>query len=308
MRASVIIANYNYGRFLRQCIDSVRAQTYPHVEIIVVDDGSTDDSRAVLESYGSAVVGVYQQNAGQAAALSAGFARSSGELICLLDADDGWYPHKLERIVATFAAQPQAQWVRHKIELVDEQLQPLHSVMPPFRGSAPVPGDPVLFLETGLRAGTTLVMRRALAERVFPVVITPELALDADDTVLFAHVFRQRAPGYSLDEVLGFYRRHAGTRFTAQDMPRLLQREAALADALSGYLGFTPRSPGYKLRVALAALAGQPRTPDYLAGLNALLSLWHRPKLLARQFAALSYAYVAPQRWVRRISAIGADQ
>src|SRR5215213_900396 len=91
---SVIIDNYNYGRFLREAIDSALGQTYPRVEVIVVDDGSTDDSRAVIAAYGDRVVPVLKENGGQASAFNAGFAASRGELICFLDADDTFMPEK----------------------------------------------------------------------------------------------------------------------------------------------------------------------------------------------------------------------
>ena len=65
MRASVIVTSYNYGRFLRTAIDSALAQTYP-AEVIVVDDGSTDESRQIIESYGSRIVSLFKSNGGRA--------------------------------------------------------------------------------------------------------------------------------------------------------------------------------------------------------------------------------------------------
>src|SRR6188474_3407037 len=95
---SVIIDNYNYGRFLREAIDSALGQTYPRVEVIV-DDGSTDDSRAVIAAYGDRVVPVLKENGGQASAFNAGFAASRGELICFLDSDDAFKPEKVAAVV-----------------------------------------------------------------------------------------------------------------------------------------------------------------------------------------------------------------
>jgi glycosyltransferase involved in cell wall biosynthesis len=310
---SVIIANHNYARFLEPCVRSVLGQTYAHAEIIVVDDGSTDDSRAVITAFGERVRAIFQQNAGQAAALSAGFAASRGDLIALLDADDGWYAHKLEVVVETFQARPHIQWLRHKLAMVNEALEPLGGAIPVYRGSAEVPGNPLLLLESGITAGTTLVMRRALAAQVFPVVITPALALDADDTVILARIFAQRATGYSLDQVLGYYRRHAGTRFNVHDLPRLLQREAALADALGQELGYGRPSSSYKLATVIAALEGErwwraDRLGNYLRGLRSATRLWRHPALLTRQTLALTYALAAPARWLRRFDAIAPAQ
>jgi glycosyltransferase involved in cell wall biosynthesis len=84
---SVVITSYNYGRFLGQAIDSVLAQTYPDVECIVVDDGSTDNSRDVIAARPN-VVAIFKQNGGQAKALKTGVEAAKGEVIISLDADD----------------------------------------------------------------------------------------------------------------------------------------------------------------------------------------------------------------------------
>ena len=86
--ASIIINNYNYGRFLADAIDSALSQTYPHVEVIVVDDGSTDSSRVIIGRYGDRITAVLKENGGQASAFNAGFRVSLGETIVFLDADD----------------------------------------------------------------------------------------------------------------------------------------------------------------------------------------------------------------------------
>lgn len=100
---SVIIPNYNYGRFLRQAIDSALAQTYQNIEIIVADDGSTDDSDQIIESYGTRIRSFKQANAGVSAVRNRAFAEARGELVALLDSDDIWLPDKLEKQVKLFA-------------------------------------------------------------------------------------------------------------------------------------------------------------------------------------------------------------
>src|ERR1700722_9815005 len=93
----VVIDNYNYGRFVRDAGDSALAQDHPAVNVIVVDDGSIDDSRTVLRAYGDRIDLVLQDNAGQSAALNAGFERSRGELAMFLDADDVLVPDAASR-------------------------------------------------------------------------------------------------------------------------------------------------------------------------------------------------------------------
>lgn len=99
---SVIINNYNYGRFLSEAVDSALGQTYRHVEVIAVDDGSTDDSLTVLRPYTDRVSIIAKENGGQATALNAGFQRSRGEIIVFLDSDDILLSNALEQAVARF--------------------------------------------------------------------------------------------------------------------------------------------------------------------------------------------------------------
>ena len=94
---TVIVVNYNYGRYLAECVDSVIAQTYPNMEIIVVDDGSTDNSLNILQSYNGKVFVLHQENKGVSAARNAGVLASNGEWVAFLDSDDTWQPEKLQR-------------------------------------------------------------------------------------------------------------------------------------------------------------------------------------------------------------------
>jgi glycosyltransferase involved in cell wall biosynthesis len=99
---SIIISNYNYDRFLAEAIDSALNQTYPSVEVVVVDDGSTDRSHAIISSYDRRIIPVLKQNGGQASALNAGVEVSRGEIIFFLDADDIFFATKVEEMVNFF--------------------------------------------------------------------------------------------------------------------------------------------------------------------------------------------------------------
>lgn len=89
---SVVIVNYNYGRYLKQCIESVLAQDYKPMEVIVVDDGSTDDSRALIESYSDRVLTLFKPNGGVISATNHGFELSYGSVVIFVDADDYLLP------------------------------------------------------------------------------------------------------------------------------------------------------------------------------------------------------------------------
>ncbi len=96
--ASIVISSYNYGRFLRDCIDSALNQTYLDTEVIVVDDASTDDSPEVIASYGDRIVPILRKkNEGGRATCNAACKVSRGEVILLLDSDDMLCPTAVEK-------------------------------------------------------------------------------------------------------------------------------------------------------------------------------------------------------------------
>lgn len=111
LRVSVVIPLYNGERYVSEAIDTVLAQTLGAFEIIVVNDGSTDGSLALLDSYGERIVRVDQVNAGTAAARNAGVKIAKGELLAFLDQDDYWTVDKLEKQVALLRENPDAHAV-----------------------------------------------------------------------------------------------------------------------------------------------------------------------------------------------------
>lgn len=106
---SVIIPVYNRERYLKEAIESVLAQTYPAIELIVVDDGSSDRSAEIAQSY--PVIYYYQTNGGISAARNAGIALATGEFIAFLDSDDIWVTDKLAKQMAAFDANPNLEAV-----------------------------------------------------------------------------------------------------------------------------------------------------------------------------------------------------
>jgi glycosyltransferase involved in cell wall biosynthesis len=103
---TALIPTYNYGRFVTQAVESALAQTYRHIEIIVVDDGSSDDTRERLAPYSERIRYIYQDNQSVAAARNTGIQAARGNLIAFLDADDLWHPHKLELQMRYLADHP----------------------------------------------------------------------------------------------------------------------------------------------------------------------------------------------------------
>jgi glycosyltransferase involved in cell wall biosynthesis len=102
-KVAVVIPTYNYGQYIAEAIDSILHQTLAPVEVVVVDDGSTDNTAEIVVHFGDRIKYIRQDNAGVSAARNRGVKESSAELIAFLDADDIWEPTKLEKQVARFA-------------------------------------------------------------------------------------------------------------------------------------------------------------------------------------------------------------
>ncbi len=126
--ATIIITSYNYAEFIGEAIASALSQTFPNVEVIVVDDGSTDDSLNVIRSFGERVVLLAQENMGAPAAESAGFDRATGDLILVLDSDDVLYPTAIEEAAALFDADTSK--VQFFLDVVDAATSPLGFTFP----------------------------------------------------------------------------------------------------------------------------------------------------------------------------------
>jgi hypothetical protein len=205
---SIIIANYNYAHFLRSSIDSALGQDYGDVEVIVVDDASSDDSKDVIASYGTRIKPcLRKENGGHGAAFNSGFAASRGAIVLFLDADDYLYPNAVSEIVSRWEGD--TSQMQFRLHLVDER-QEVKDVFPPPE----VPFDSGDVTPQLLRRGryqTTvtsgLAFARSALENIMPM---PESE------------FRQGADGYlvtlaplygkvtSLDICLGAYRMHGG--------------------------------------------------------------------------------------------------
>jgi glycosyltransferase involved in cell wall biosynthesis len=123
-QVSVIIPTYNRGWVIREAIDSVLAQDFTDFELIVVDDGSTDDTGRILDSYGQDLTVLQQPNRGVSAARNQGVGAAAGQLIAFLDSDDLWLPRKLSVQVDFFSSHPDAMinqteeiWIRNGVRV-----------------------------------------------------------------------------------------------------------------------------------------------------------------------------------------------
>lgn len=122
-RISVIVPTYNCGNFIGQALESVFAQTYKDYEVIVVDDGSTDKTRDVIDYLSKRIVYLEQSNRGPSAARNLAILHATGEFLAYLDADDQWFPYKLEKQIAYLEAHPECGLVHSDVTVIDEGNQ-----------------------------------------------------------------------------------------------------------------------------------------------------------------------------------------
>lgn len=232
MRVSIVVNNHNYRRWLAPCIDSALDQTHGDVEVVVVDDGSTDGSMEVVHSYGDRVVAVPKTNGGQASALNAGFAAASGDVICFLDSDDLLEPGTAAA-AARLLADPRVVKAHWPLTVVDGSGAPTGALKPGAATELP-DGDvrPTVF-----RRGPTCLLSpptsgnafsRRFLERVMPM--DESLFRLGADTYLFelapfaGHVRRAAEP-------LSRYRVHRANRWRRLGFDEVLRRELAFYQA-----------------------------------------------------------------------------
>jgi glycosyltransferase involved in cell wall biosynthesis len=130
---SVIIPNYNYGKYLGQAIESVLDQTYKNVELIVVDNESTDNSIEVVTRFLDVVTLIQKSHGGVSSARNLGLSNAKGEYICFLDSDDTWNPDKLESQIE-IARTSQAGVVYSGVAVCDAELSKIEELFPEFEG------------------------------------------------------------------------------------------------------------------------------------------------------------------------------
>lgn len=213
---TIIIDNYNYGRFLDEAITSALQQTYPCVEVIVVDDGSTDESHTIIGRYGDRIIPILKPNGGQASAFNAGFARSQGDIVIFLDADDALLPDTVARVVQAFQCRPGVAKVQYRMAIVDEGGMRTGRVLPHPKQPLPsgdlqkhvmlFPAD-LAWMGTSGNAFAADVLRT-----IFPI---PEEQFQTLADYYLCHLAPLFGPIISLPEVGAFYRIHSSNMYSS---------------------------------------------------------------------------------------------
>lgn len=228
---TALICNYNYENYLAKAIDSALWQTWKRVEVLIVDDGSTDQSREIIKSYGDKVRVLLKENGGQASAFNVGVAAAQGEIICLLDSDDIWEPEKITSVVEKYQ-EGYFGLVCHDLRLIDMDGHPTGVNWTRFAGVVLEAGDvkkkvmqsgyPWVFSPT-----SGMSLPTVLAKKIFPLN-EAEWRISADDPL--AHKAICHAPVGVIDKSLGRYRVHGANGFAAFHSDDFAVRVAAIID------------------------------------------------------------------------------
>jgi N-acetylglucosaminyldiphosphoundecaprenol N-acetyl-beta-D-mannosaminyltransferase len=241
---SVLISNYNYGRYLDNAIESALCQTYGNLELIICDDGSTDASSKILERYRSLdprVKLIYQANGGQSLALNAAFRKSAGQIICLLDADDVFLPDKLDRVVNALAQAPDSGLAVNRMLLVDKarkylaQIPSLHDLLSGWHGESLNLSAPQVL--PGLPPTSGISLRRCIAKAIFPL----PAGLRAYSDTLIQVLAPLMTPVVAIEIPLSEYRIHGANvggvnRFTEDRLRNIVSYEREIWCAWRRYL------------------------------------------------------------------------
>ena len=211
MLVSVLIDNYNYANFLPECIESVLNQTYKNFEIIIVDDGSMDNSKEIIENYAKKdkrIKPIFKENGGQASAFNEGIKHCNGDLICFLDSDDLFEKTKLQEVIKIYK-KGYEYIINDYIFLGNTNLKDNYKPYFPYGGYN-------LFLVYYLTKYTgsstsNISISKNLANKIFPIQYEDFFRIRADDVIVFTCGIGVEM--YFINKVLTKYRIHGNNLF-----------------------------------------------------------------------------------------------
>ncbi len=272
---TVLIDTYNYGEFIEEAVSSVLAQDFPAAqrEILVVDDGSTDDTPQRLQKYKGEILYLRKQNGGQASAFNYGFEHARGEVIALLDADDIWLPEKLGRVYEEFKRHPGAGIVYHRTHLWSgsEDISEDGYFIPV---SGNVTESKRALLQYPMVGTSCLAFKREALQKLLPVPESLRFQADAYLTALIIFV----APVVAVTEFLGKYRLH-GADLNSADM-RAYLTQWVKSQERDGFALRTPSRWKYFRHLL-----------DFPLTYREIMTPRHRTYTYIRAFAALLLGY-----------------
>ncbi|HHM04765.1 MAG TPA: glycosyltransferase [Gammaproteobacteria bacterium] len=232
---------YNAGPYLREAVDCVLNQTYPQVELVVVDDGSTDGSRQVLADYGDQITFIEQNNQGPYPARNNGLSRATGEYVAFLDADDYWTADCLEKLHAALI-RAQADLVYCGWQNVGEHATNSEPYVPPAYEEDDVV---VAFLRSCPWPIHAALIRRTVLDAIDGFSTRRFSSMDYD---LWLRIYGHTRNIVRLPEVLAFYRWHGSTQISATKWKQVLDAVQVRRDFVAKFGGLTAHIPAQRLR------------------------------------------------------------
>ena len=223
---TALVDTYNHEKYIEQALVSVVEQglSESELEIVVVDDGSTDRTPEIIQKFAPRVKHIRKPNGGQASAFNAGFAESRGEMIAILDGDDWWIKGKLTKVADALERHPEAAAICHGRLEFNEQRNLVRAYVPPSErliniSSVEAVRDAITLWSFLLPSALTV--RRKVLAAIMP--IPEEMVFMADTPIQVAAMAMNTLV---LAEPLCYYRRHAQNLYAvdAKDDPRLLRR------------------------------------------------------------------------------------
>jgi Glycosyl transferase family 2 len=210
----IVIDNYEYGRYLGAAIDSALAQSHPLTRVIVVDDGSDDGSRELLERYRDRVEIVLKENGGQASALNAGVERCRGDVVIFLDADDLLHPQAAARAAAALAPDRGAAKAQLRMEVIDAEGKPTGELKPPRR--LPMPGGDLRRAELAYPFDLPWLPTSGNAfrlDRLREILPVPEREFRLSADWYLVHLSGLLGEVVPIEEVSAYYRVHGANNY-----------------------------------------------------------------------------------------------
>jgi glycosyltransferase involved in cell wall biosynthesis len=232
---SVVIPAFNVADYIGDAVRSALGQTHPAIEVIVVDDGSTDGTVAALELFGAEIVTVRQANRGPAVARNDGFARCRGEHVVFLDGDDVLERDHVARLLRRLQEEPSAGWVYCGWKYLDENGRVLHERVPAEQTGCLV--SDLLLRRVSLPTPGVVLLRRACVERVGG--FDPSLERSAEDADFLLRVAAAGFGATACAAPLLGYRQRAGS-VTARMSARMVRSRLQLLDRFFGRADLTP--------------------------------------------------------------------
>lgn len=315
MGLSVVVSSYNYGRYLRTAIDSALAQTCDRLQVIVVDDGSTDGSIEIIESYGDRIETLFQENQGQIGSCTSGLEHCRHDIVIFLDSDDRLEPFAAREIIARWRSETVK--VQYVLQAIDAEGALVNTVFPKYPHGLTPETIRAELLRAGVYPATTTsgtAFSRQFLECVMP--IPADYDCDIDDAL--NAVAPLHGDVQTLRKTLGQYRVHerntsAHSELTAERFERYIQDSQERAR----YLADNCKRLGYDLpddviendlafwesRLAAAVLKPERRLGLLLPTLRAAFSSILDPGQRLMHAAWAAALILTPRRFARHLLA-----